>query len=115
MRLPKMTAKRWFWTLLSAGLVWSFAGWRWDGQRVGTLASIQERVTAIPRVVLIPPSFILSNVQSRAQGAFDQYAADQGTESAEELRQKVRALQNENVQLKNTIAAYEREFTALKY
>src|ERR1051326_8032652 len=104
MRIPQMTARPWFRTLLGAGVVWSFAGWRWDTQRTGALASIQEHATAIPRVVLIPPSFILSNVQSRAQGAFDRYAADQGTpstESVEELREKVRALQNENVQLKN--------------
>src|SRR4051794_34948752 len=106
MHFPKMTPKRWFWSALAAGLLWSLIGWRWDTLRAGTISNIQESATVIPRAMLIPPSYLLTSVQSRAEAAFDHYAAAQGTESADELREKLRALQDENAWLKNTIALY---------
>ena len=59
-----------FRTALAASLLWSLIGWRWDTLRAGTLSNIQESATVIPRAMLIPPSYLLTSVQSRAESAF---------------------------------------------
>jgi hypothetical protein len=103
MKMPKMSARRWFWSVVAAGMVWSLVGWRWDGGRARVVAPVQHGLSQIPVTMLIPPGFLLSTAQAMAQGALGRDGS-RGQEPPEELRARIRSLENENAQLKRMLA-----------
>ncbi len=115
MTLPKMTPKRWFWSAMALGLIWCACGW-WDGRQVTWMAAVQNGLSQPVETAAIPPSFILSTVQGVAQNALRSLAAtgDSPATSAA-LRERLRALENENAQLKGLLTEYIARETAMGY
>lgn len=113
MKPIKMSAKRWFWSLMAAGLCWSYAGWQWDGdpQDAGALRRTQYAAGVPAELALIPPTFLATRAQQFLASAVRPTGA--GSANADELRNQVAALQNENAQLKAMILDASARLTAL--
>jgi hypothetical protein len=116
MKFPRMNARRRFWTLMGLGLLWSVSGWRWDGQGTGWMASTQNGLSQPVETAAIPPSFVLTTIQGTLHNALRSLAAADGVpETTEALREKYRALQNENTQLKGMLMEANSRLEAMRY
>ena len=116
MKLPRMTPRRRFWSLMGVGLLWSVSGWRWDGQGTAWMASLQNGLSQPVETAAIPPSFLLTTVQATVHSTLRSLAAaDDPPETTDSLRAKYLALQNENAQLKGMIMEANSRLEAMGY
>jgi len=116
MKFPRMTSRRWFWSAMAAGLLWSVSGWRWDGQGMAGMASVQNGLSQPIETAAIPPSFVFTSIQGAFHSALGSLAAAgdlPGT--SDELRNQLRALQNENAQIKGMLNEANSRLVAMNY
>jgi hypothetical protein len=123
MKFPKMTPQRWFWSALTLSLVWSTAGWRWGGgegattqyDRLPWMAAVQNGLAQPVETAAIPPSFLFTTAQATIQAALAPGASRDVPGTPEALRQSVRDLQNENVQLKAMLMEANARLDAVRF
>ncbi len=123
MKLPKMSPKRWFWSVMAAALCWSVAGWRWGGgqaadtsdPRLPWMAAVQNGVSQPLETAAIPPSFLFTSAQTTLQGLLAAGAASDVPGSSEAIRRQIRDLQNENAQLKAMLVDANARLDAMRF
>jgi hypothetical protein len=107
---------------MAFGLIWSVAGWRWGGGegdspqgRLRWMAAVQNGLSQPLETAAIPPSFLLTTVQSTLSDLVRSEASSNLPESAGALRSRINDLENENAQLKQLIAEANARLAAVRY
>jgi len=98
---PRITSRQWFWLVMGAGLVWCFAGYRWQA---GWMGWMQEKVVAQPVKTALVPSYFFTLIQGGIQQAAHRAAAgDRNAQSNEALQEQIRQYQDEHAQIKQLL------------
>jgi hypothetical protein len=122
MTFPKMTSKRWFWFIMAFGVLWSVAGWRWGGGqgdnpqgRLLWMAAVQNGLSQPIETAAIPPSFVLTTVQTTLADLVRPGIPSGLPENSDSLRQRILDLENENAQLKQLIGDANGRLAAMRF
>ena len=112
MKYPHMTPKRWFWSYMTAGLIWCGAGTRWD---VAWMKSLQANVIEQPVRALLIVSYVFTATQQMVYGAVRGTNVRDGNESLNDdaLRGKVIELENSLAQERALNREYAGQLAAM--
>jgi hypothetical protein len=110
---PQMTPKRWFWSFMAAALLWCAIGTRWNWPWMRSLQNVAEwpvhRLLALPADLL---GTVQRTIQAKVQGnGVDDANARLGLE---DLRARVRSLENTVVTQQEQLREYQSMLIAMK-